>query len=114
MVLGAVLLFPRDELAPRGDFWFVVGGAVTASAILAALSLKALSMQRLPKVTGEGALIGQVVAARTDIHESGKVFVDGAIWEARSAWPVARGETVIIVAVEGLRVVVKPQHRSEN
>jgi membrane-bound serine protease (ClpP class) len=114
MVLGAVLLFPRDELAPRGDFWFVVGGAVTASAILAALSLKALSMQRLPKVTGEGALIGQVVAARTDIHESGKVFVDGAIWEARSAWPVARGETVIIVAVEGLRVVVKPQQRSEN
>jgi membrane-bound serine protease (ClpP class) len=114
MVLGAVLLFPRDELAPRGDFWFVVGGAITASGILAALSLKALSVQRLPKVTGEGALIGQVVAARTDIHASGKVFVDGAIWEARSASPVARGETVIIVAVEGLRVVVKPEHRSEN
>ncbi len=114
MVLGAVLLFPRDELAPRGDFWFVVGGAVTASGILAALSLKALSVQRLPKVTGDGALIGQVVAARTDIHESGKVFVDGAIWEARSVSPVVRGETVIIVAVEGLRVVVKPEHRSEN
>lgn len=114
MVLGAVLLFPRDELAPRGDFWFVVGGAVTASGILAALSLKALSVQRLPNVTGAGALIGQVVTARTDIHESGKVFVDGAIWEARSASPVARGETVIIVAVEGLRVVVKPEHRSEN
>jgi membrane-bound serine protease (ClpP class) len=110
MVLGAALLFPRNELAPRGDFWFVVGGAVTASAILAALSLKALSVQRLPNVTGEGALIGQVVAASTDIYESGKVFVDGAIWEARSAEPVARGETVIIVAVEGLRVVVKPEH----
>ncbi len=114
MILGAALLFPRDELAPRGDFWFVVGGAVTASAVLAALSLKALSVQRLPKVTGEEALIGQVVTARTDIHESGRVFVDGAIWEARSAGPVARGETVVIVAVEGLRVVVKPQHRSEN
>jgi membrane-bound serine protease (ClpP class) len=114
MVLGAALLFPRNELAPRGDFWFVVGGAVTASAILAALSLKALSVQRLPNVTGEGALIGQVVAASTDIYESGKVFVDGAIWEARSAGPVARGETVIIVAVEGLRVVVKPEHRSES
>ena len=114
MVLGAALLFPRNELAPRGDFWFVVGGAVTASAILTALSLKALSVQRLPNVTGEGALIGQVVAASTDIYESGKVFVDGAIWEARSAGPVARGETVIIVAVEGLRVVVKPEHRSEN
>jgi membrane-bound serine protease (ClpP class) len=114
MVLGAVLLFPHDEFAPRGDFWFVIGGALSASVILAALSLKALSVQRLPKVTGEGALIGQVVAARTDIHESGKVFVDGAIWEARSVQPVARGETVVIVAVEGLRVVVKPEHRSEN
>ncbi len=114
MVLGAVLLFPPDDLAPRGDFWFVVGGAVTASAILAALSLKALSVQRLPRSTGEGALIGQIVTARTDIHESGTVFVDGAIWEARCAAPVAQGDLVEIFAVEGLRLLVKPQHRSEN
>ena len=114
MVLGAILLFPRDDLAPRGDFWFVVGGAVTASAILAALSFKALSVQRLPKATGDGALIGQVVTARTAIHGSGKVFVDGAIWEARSEYPVSQGDTVEVVAVEGLHLVVKPQHRSEN
>ncbi len=114
MVLGAILLFPKDELAPRGDFWFVVGGAATASLIMAALSIKALSIQRLPQVTGAGALIGQVVLARTDIHGSGKVFVDGAIWEARSAVPIARGEPVEIIAVEGLCVVVKPGQRSEN
>jgi membrane-bound serine protease (ClpP class) len=114
MVLGAVILFPPDDLTPRGDFWFVVGGAVTASAILAGLSFKALAVQRLPRTTGEGALIGQVVTARTDIHESGKVFVDGAIWEARSAEPVALGQTVEVIAVEGLRVVVRPQHRSVN
>jgi membrane-bound serine protease (ClpP class) len=114
MVLGAVLLFPPDDLAPRADFWFVVGGAVAASAIMATLSWKALSVQRLPKTTGQDALIGQRVTARTDIGESGKVFVDGAIWEARSAEPVAQGGIVEIIAVEGLRVVVRPQHRSEN
>jgi membrane-bound serine protease (ClpP class) len=111
MVLGAALLFPKDELAPRGDFWFVVGGAVTAAGILAALSLKALSVQGLPMVTGEGALVRQVVPALTDIHSTGKVFVDGALWEAVSAEPIEKGALVEIASVEGLRVVVTPARR---
>ena len=114
IVLGAVLLFPHDELAPKGDFWFIVASAAMVSLTLAALSFKARSVQRLPKVTGDGALLGQVVAAGTDIHQSGRVFVDGALWEARSESPVERGTPVEVIAVEGLRLVVKPGKRSEN
>lgn len=108
LILGAVLLFHRDDMAPRGELWFVVVAAASSSLILAALSLKALSVQRLPQRTGAGALVGQVVAARTPIDATGKVFVDGAIWDARSETPVAEGELVEVVALEGLVVVVKP------
>jgi membrane-bound serine protease (ClpP class) len=114
MVLGAVLLFPRDDLAPRGDFWFVVGGAVSAAGILAALSFKALSVQRRPLATGASTLVGQVVPAWTDIGSTGKVFVDGALWEAGSKEPVERGTLVEIVSVDGLRVVVTPATRKVN
>ncbi len=107
MILGAALLFHRDELAPRGEFWFVVGGAVAASFILGALSFMALAIQRLPKRSGSEALLGQVVKAMTPIHENGKVFLDGALWKARSASPIPAGHPVEIVGVDGLLVTVR-------
>src|SRR5512140_3740909 len=64
IILGAVLLFPRDALAPRNELWFIVSAAVTMSIILAALSWKALSVQSLPDRTGVGVLVGQVVTVR--------------------------------------------------
>jgi membrane-bound serine protease (ClpP class) len=108
IILGAVLLFHQNELAPRGEFWFIVAGAATATAILATLSFRALRVQGLPDRTGIGVLVGQVVCARTPIHASGKVFADGALWDARSPVPVAAGERVEIVGVDGLTVLVKP------
>jgi len=108
MILGAVLLFHREEGAPRFDFWFVTVAAAATAAILAALSFKALSVQSLPVTTGEGALVGQVVRARSAIHQTGRVFADGAVWEARSAVPVAEGAQVEIVGVEGLLLLVRP------
>src|SRR5207253_955459 len=88
MILGAVLLFHRNELAPKGELWFVIAASSLSAAVLAALSLKALSMKRLPERTGAGALIGQVVEARTAIAPRGKVFADGDLWDARSYAPV--------------------------
>jgi membrane-bound serine protease (ClpP class) len=111
IILGAVLLFHDNDLAPKGDFWFIVAGAGTTSLILALLSLKALSVQGLPDRTGEGVLVGQIVPARTDIHATGKIFADGAIWDARSETPVSAGEFVEIVKVEGLSVIVRPKAR---
>lgn len=112
MVLGAALLFHRDPLAPRGDLWFLVGGALAASAILAALSLAALRVQGLPARVGAESLVGLVVSARTAIHTEGKVFVDGALWNARSQVPVEAGAPVEIVSVDGLTLVVRPSERS--
>jgi membrane-bound serine protease (ClpP class) len=111
IVLGAVLLFHRNELAPKGEFWFIVAGAVTTALIMALLSLKALSVQRLPQRTGASVLVGQIVPARTDMNPAGKIFADGDLWDARSTAPVAAGEPVEIVSVEGLWVVVRPVNK---
>ena len=107
-MLGGILLFPEQAGAPRGEFAVLVAGAVTTAAILGALSFKALAMKRLPDRTGLGVLVGQVVAARTPIAPAGKVFADGALWEAHSATPVAAGDLVEIVGMEGLALVVRP------
>jgi membrane-bound serine protease (ClpP class) len=114
IILGAVLLFHRDEFAPRAELWFIVGGAAVATAILAGLSLMALSVQRLPGRTGVAVLVGQVVPARVGATGALKVFADGALWEARSAAPLTDGQLVEITGVDGLAVLVKPSVRSEK
>ena len=114
IILGAVLLFHRDEFAPRAELWFIVGGAAVATVILAGLSLMALSVQRLPGRTGVAVLVGQVVPARVGATGALKVFADGALWEARSAAPLNDGQLVEITGVDGLAVLVKPSVRSEK
>ena len=114
IILGAVLLFHRDEFAPRAELWFIVGGAAVATVILTGLSLMALSVQRLPGRTGVAVLLGQVVPARVGATGALKVFADGALWEARSAVPLNDGQLVEITGVDGLAVLVKPSVRSEK
>jgi membrane-bound serine protease (ClpP class) len=108
IVLGGVLLFPERAGAPRGELVTLIAGAVTTAAILAVLSFKALAAKWLPDRTGVGVLVGQVVAAQTALQPTGKIFVDGALWEARSSEPVAAGENVEIVGLDGLSVLVRP------
>ncbi|MEO8585150.1 MAG: NfeD family protein, partial [Acidobacteriota bacterium] len=108
IVLGGLLLFPDRAGAPRGELATLVAGAVTTAAILAALSFRALAVKLLPDRTGAGVLVGQVVAARTAFAPTGKIFVDGALWEARSSEPVAVGDRVEITGLDGLLLLVRP------
>ncbi|MBK9064138.1 MAG: nodulation protein NfeD [Acidobacteria bacterium] len=112
VVFGAILLFPEQAGAPRGEFAVLVAGAVATAAILAVLSFKALAMKRLPDRTGLGALVGQIVSARSPIAPVGKVFADGDLWEAHSDVPVAAGDLVEIVGIEGLALVVRPARKA--
>ncbi len=107
MVLGAALLFHRDDLAPRGEFWFVAAGAGAVALVLAVLSAKAVAVQSLPRQTGYEAFVGLTSRAQTDIHHKGKIFVEGALWEARSAVPIPAGSLVKIIRTEGLCLIVQ-------
>jgi membrane-bound serine protease (ClpP class) len=52
-------------------------------------------------------LIGMRAEAKTDIGADGQVFLRGENWNARSDEPIAKGEKVMVVAVDGLRLKVK-------
>jgi membrane-bound serine protease (ClpP class) len=68
---------------------------------------KGLQAQRLPVKVGKETMLGKTVHALTPIDSTGgKVFVEGEYWTARSAAPINQGETVQIIAVEGLTVKV--------
>jgi membrane-bound serine protease (ClpP class) len=57
--------------------------------------------------TGKEGLIGMHAEAKTDVREDGQVFLRGEYWNARSDERIAKGEKVIVLSVEGLRLIVK-------
>jgi membrane-bound serine protease (ClpP class) len=108
-LLGALMLF--DRVAP--SFRLPMGLIVPAALITAAFFLfvvgAGLRAQRLPVRVGRETLAGSMAEALTDIDaESGRVFVQGESWCARSATPIAKGARVEVVAVHGLSLTVKP------
>jgi membrane-bound serine protease (ClpP class) len=107
MLLGSMMLIDSPVPAMRIS-WAVIIPVVAASALLFIVTLTvAIRAQRSKVDTGREGLIGLVARARTDIGEDGQVFVRGEYWNARSGEPVKKGERVIVVAVDGLRLIVK-------
>ena len=65
------------------------------------------SRNRQP-VSGMEGMIGKVAKVRRWHSDSGQVFVDGELWQAVCATPLLQGEKVVITAVDGLTLKVKP------
>jgi membrane-bound serine protease (ClpP class) len=63
----------------------------------------------LKPVVGQEALIGQIGRAKTELNPDGTVWLESALWEATvEGGPVAAGERVEVVRVDGLHLTVRP------
>ncbi|MFQ5914458.1 MAG: nodulation protein NfeD [Nitrospinota bacterium] len=106
LILGSVMLIDTPAPFLRISY-YVIGPVVALTAafffILIGLGLKA---QRGRSVAGWEGLVDVTGVAMGNIDPEGKVFVHGELWNARSKEPIAQGEKVRIVAVEGLRLEV--------
>ncbi len=67
-----------------------------------------MRMRRQRVVTGVEGMIGDIAEVIEDFTGSGHVFVNGERWNAHSQVAVRDGQSVRIVAVDGLNLVVEP------
>jgi membrane-bound serine protease (ClpP class) len=72
-----------------------------------------LRAQRRKVSTGASGLTGEIGIARTTVHEEGSVFVHGEYWNAYSAEEIPPGASVVVVAVEGMKLKVRKVDRKE-
>lgn len=106
--LGALLLFEGAGPAFRLSLGLVVPGTIVTALFFIFVIGAGLRAQRLPVRAGRETLIGRVVPAVTRIDDvSGKLFVEGEYWTARSETPVEAGQSVVVVGIEGLTLTVK-------
>jgi membrane-bound serine protease (ClpP class) len=109
--LGSMMLFsqagPGYGLSLR---WIIPATLLTALFFIFVVG-KGLRAQFKPAQTGTGTMIGRTVNTQSRIDSaSGKVFIEGEIWNAVSATPVEAGQPVEITGIEGLTLKVKPKN----
>lgn len=121
LVVGILLLYDTDSEA----FAVSVPAAVAAGVLLGGFTLfaasKGLAARRSRARGGPEELVGEPGVVRTALDPVGQVFVQGALWRARSADPetsLAEGRRIEVRAVDGLTVTVGPTnerpHKKEN
>ncbi|HEU0265649.1 MAG TPA: NfeD family protein, partial [Geobacterales bacterium] len=107
LILGSIMLFESPEPYLRVS-WNVIAVTVVSitSFVVVAIVLSIRAYRKKP-TTGMEGLVGEEGVADSDIGGQGRVLVHGEYWQASSDEPIAAGEPVIIVAVEGMRLKVK-------
>ena len=113
LVIGLLFFFEEQSLptpALNLTWGLVLPTVLVFAVIVFFLGQLVLRAQRRPAVTGREGMIGLVATVRSDIPSGGegKVFVHGEFWDAVAATPVAVGERVKVLGVEGLILRVEP------
>ena len=68
----------------------------------------ATKSQRHRAISGMEGLIGAEGVVKTELNPEGSVLIHGEIWNAQGDGNISAGEKVVVNAVEGLKLKVKP------
>lgn len=108
MVLGLVILVDTDVPELQVGWVTAVGITLPFAAISVFLLQLAIRSFRLKSVTGSEAMVGEIGEVRKALQPEGKVFVHGELWNARAATNIGKGQSVRVVAVDGMCIEVEP------
>jgi membrane-bound serine protease (ClpP class) len=109
MLLGGSMIFDVPEVSDLDvSFWSVLVPAVTGVALFGALVVFGVGRTMGRRQTaGVGELVGMLGRAEGPLTPEGRVFVRGEYWSVRADEPVAAGERVEVLGVEGMRLRVR-------
>lgn len=134
LLVGELLLSTGGVLAALGALGLITGGILAlesdsgaadvigpALIVLGVLSLVAFyfitrkvieAHREGPVRTGSEELVGATAEVRSTLDPEGQVWIEGALWGARLAGGNGRagvGDRVMVDAVDGLTLVVRPE-----
>ena len=108
--LGMLMLFNHEPRVYHLPMTWAISATLVTAAFFIFFVSKGIRAQFLPKRGGTETMVGKIVAAKTKIDSAGgKVFIEGELWNAVSDTPVEEGQNVEVIAVEGLKLKVKPK-----
>lgn len=115
VVVGSIILMDSDVPGMGINTGLIAAmGLASALVFLAIVYLAAKSFRR-PQVAGREALAGRHAEAIDDFRDgAGRVHLEGEDWSARSDHEISHGQTVEVIAIDGLVLEVRPIESSEG
>ena len=109
-LIGSLMLFNRSDPLFRLSLSYIIPATLVTAAFFILVVGKGLRAQRLPVKAGAETMIGKTVTALTpiDMH-GGRIFIEGEYWNAVSDPPAEQGQSVVVTAMKGLTLNVKPK-----
>jgi membrane-bound serine protease (ClpP class) len=112
MILGSLMLFDAPPPLPGVSLWVVVPSTLLVAGFFIFLVGAALRTLAQRPYSGREGLLEKVGVALTPIdQQQGKVFVTGERWDAHSDEPIAQGEAVEVVQIDGMTLLVRKKAR---
>ena len=107
-VIGAMMLIDTDIPGFSIPSSLIATLAVVSVVFLVTMAQLALRARRRPVVSGVRALVGADGEMLEDATGSGWATIRGETWEVKTAAPLARGQKIRVVDIDGLRPRVAP------
>jgi membrane-bound serine protease (ClpP class) len=104
LAFGGLLLFNTDNEAFEISVPIVIFTAALLGSFFVWVASKAVQTRHREVHTGAEELIG----AHGEVRSSDHVFVNGALWRARSDQPLELGQKVVVKEIDGLTLTVAP------
>jgi len=113
--LGTFMLFDRSEPFLRLSIAWILPATVVTALFFVFVVGAGIRAQRAPAKTGKDAMIGQPVTVVERIDGAGgRVFLEGEYWSAVGDEPLEPGQMAEVVALDGLKLRVKPRTPSKE
>jgi membrane-bound serine protease (ClpP class) len=113
-VFGAIMMFDSGVPGFGISVSFVITIALIAALFIIWLMTYVVKMRRRGAVSGRDSIIGGVGQALHGFTGEGKVWLEGEAWAAHSTVPIAKGQEIIVTAMDGLVLSVEPAAATES
>lgn len=108
LIVGSLILFDTEVPGFGVPGQLVLGIGIASGLAFMGVVWLAARARRRPVTTGAAGMVGHAATALEDFHGHGRVHIRGETWQALSAEPVARGQRLRVLAIDGLVLRVAP------
>jgi membrane-bound serine protease (ClpP class) len=107
LTLGSLMLFTSSVPYLRIAWSVMIPSIIFFSLFFIIIVGLTVRAYRSRPATGREGLVSMIGTACTDIHQTGKVFVHGEYWNARSDVPIEKGAAVRVLKMQNMELLVE-------
>ena len=107
-VIGSVILFDKESTGYAVSLPLILSLSVMSAGFFLFVIGAAIKARKRPVVSGQEEMLHTLGVVLEDFEGRGRVHIHGEDWSAESTLPLKRGDSVQVVAVDGLVLHVQP------